>query len=192
MGWQSEQFGAAHEGRAAAVLADGSEPEPVYFDVGSGGSMHRSSDWWVYDGTLRAPRATGLRAACSCSWRGATCYPVDWDDVDPHGPHLYDLSGPRSEWAQHIAQTEARSVPLPEALAALLQRLDEQLADLAEEAPLAALKAVAALERTVHEAARRAALNVEADTTPWTAVATALGLCERDARSRLGRYALRH
>jgi hypothetical protein len=101
MEWQSEQFGAAHEGRAAAVLADGSEPEPVYFDIGSGGSMHRTSDWWVYDGTLRAPLATGLRAACSCSWRGTTRYPVDWDDVDPHGPHLYDTSGPKSDWAQH-------------------------------------------------------------------------------------------
>lgn len=189
--WQSEEFGAAHEGRAAAVLADGSEPAPVYFDVGSGSTVHRTGDWWVYDGTLRAPLATALRAACSCAWRGATRYPLDWDDVDPDGPHLYDTSGPRSDWAQHVADTEARSVPLPEALVALLRQLGEQLDVLAAEDPLAALRAVAALERTTGEVAQQAAFTVEADATSWAVVATALGLTEQDARSRIDRYSLR-
>jgi hypothetical protein len=191
MEWQSEQFGASHEGRAAAVLADGSEPEPVYFDVGSGSTVHHSSDWWVYDGTAGAPLATGLRAACSCAWRGAARYRVDWDDVNDDGPRFYDTSGPRSDWARHIADTEARSVPLPETLTALLRLLGDQLQDLAEEAPLAALKAVAALERTVDDVAQQAAINVEAEATSWAAVAAALGLTEDDARTQVGGYLLR-
>lgn len=192
MEWQSEQFGASHQGRAAAVLADGSEPGPMYFDTGSGSSTHRTSDWWVYDGTLRAPLATGLRAACSCGWRGTACYPVDWNDVDPHRPHLHDTTGPEDDWAQHITDTEARSVPLPDTLTALLRQLEEQLEDLADNAPLAAVRAVAALERTTHDIAQHAARAIEADSTSWPTIATALGLTEQEARSRLTRYALRH
>lgn len=192
MEWQSEQFGASHQGRAAAVLADGSEPGPVYFDTGSGSTTHRTSDWWVYDGTLRAPLATGLRAACSCGWRGSTHYELDWNDVDPQRPDLYDASGPERDWAEHITDTEARSVPLPETLTDLLRRLEEQLEDLADNAPLAAVKAIAALERTTRDIAQHAALSIEADATSWAAVATALGLTEQEARSRLTRYALRH
>jgi hypothetical protein len=194
MQWQSEQFGAAHEGRAVAVLADGSEPEPVYFDAGSGSTLCRTDDWWVYDGTLGAPLAGALRAACSCGWRGADSHALDWDDVDPDAPHLYDTGGPRGDWARHIADTDARSVPLPAGVTALLERVREELGDLAADDPLAALKAVAVLERTTGEAAWQAARTVEEDAEvealSWPAVATALGLTEQDARARVDRYTL--
>lgn len=191
MEWQSEQFGTSHEGRAAAVLADGSEPKPMYFDVGSGGNGYRTSDWWVYDGTLRAPLATDLRGACSCGWRGAARYPVVWEDVVPHRPYLYDTSGPEGDWVRHIDDVEARSVPLPDALTVLLEQVEVALERLADDAPLAALRAVAALERTASEVGHRAALTAEADTDSWETIATALGLTEQDAHSRLTRYTLR-
>lgn len=192
MEWQSELFGNSHEGRAAAVLADGTEPKPMYFDVGSGSSGYRTSDWWVYDGTLGAPPATDLRGACSCGWRGTACYPVSWGDVDPHRPHLFDTAGPRGDWARHIADVEARSVPLPDVLTCLLDEVSAELERLATDAPLAALKAVAVLERTIGEVAHRAALGAETDTASWETIATALGLTEKEARSRLARYAFRH
>ena len=76
-GWKSEEFGPAHEGRARALLADGSEPKPVYFDAGSGCNGYRVSEWWVYNGTLSRPQATHLRGSCSCGWHGARLYQVD-------------------------------------------------------------------------------------------------------------------
>ncbi|MER6639098.1 hypothetical protein [Streptomyces microflavus] len=52
--WQTEEFGVAHAGRPGVLLADGSEPGPVYFDTGSSANFHRSSDWWIYTGELGA------------------------------------------------------------------------------------------------------------------------------------------
>ncbi len=46
--WKAGEFGRAHQGRPGALLADGSEPEPLVFDIGSSASVHRSSDWWFY------------------------------------------------------------------------------------------------------------------------------------------------
>ncbi|WP_406447200.1 hypothetical protein OG782_00480 [Streptomyces sp. NBC_00876] len=76
------------------VLADGSEPQPALFDTGSGGHVQESCDWWVYDGTRRAPLATQLRASSSCGWRGENCYLLDWTQVGRHGTDLFDLAGP--------------------------------------------------------------------------------------------------
>ncbi|MGW2631263.1 hypothetical protein ACWC2K_18245 [Streptomyces chattanoogensis] len=123
MEWKTEEFGASHEGRAGAVLADGSEPTPMYFDAGSGGGGHSTSDWWVYDGTLGAPRASELRASCSCGWRGTSRYPIDWSDVPEDCPYAYDTSGPYDDWEQHIAEVEAQTVPLPDELTDLLHQV---------------------------------------------------------------------
>lgn len=46
--WKTGEFGRAHQGRPGALLADGSEPEPLVFDIDSSASVHRSSDWWFY------------------------------------------------------------------------------------------------------------------------------------------------
>ena len=56
--WEYDEFAGEHDGRAAAVLADGSEPKPMLYDTGSTANFHETSDWWVYDGTRRAPLAT--------------------------------------------------------------------------------------------------------------------------------------
>lgn len=51
MGWSVEPFGSCHEGITGAVLADGSEPKPVYLDCGSGaGTGWWTSEWWAYTG----------------------------------------------------------------------------------------------------------------------------------------------
>ncbi|MFF5126729.1 hypothetical protein ACFY41_07270 [Streptomyces syringium] len=194
MGWQSEEFGSYHEGRAGAVLADGSEPKPVYLDAGSGGGPPPTSDWRVCDGRFGAPKAAALRGSCSCGWRGTPRYPIDWPQVIDDG-HSMDTSGPRGDWEQHISEVRARSVPLPVGLEELLERVEEHLDALAVEAPVAALKAVAALERITgrigHRAAHHAQADEQAGELSWEAIGTALGLSEADARSRLIRYSFR-
>lgn len=191
MGWLSEEFGASHEGRAVALLADGSEPQAVYVDAGSGGGGGPVSDWQIYDGQHTRPRAASLRGACSCGWRGTRSYPIDWAVVDDD-PYAFPLHGPSQDWEQHVDQVTARCIPLPTAVEELLNAASSQLSALAADAPLAALRALAALEPTLERIGQEATWNIQADDTSWQAVGTALGLPERDARSRLYRYGLRH
>ncbi|MFD5393093.1 hypothetical protein ACFWJW_02365 [Streptomyces sp. NPDC127097] len=192
MEWQSEEFGASHEGMAGAVLADGSEPGPVYLDAGSGSHMHETKQWWAYNGRLGRQRADHMRGSCSCGWRGARHYPIDWDQLNDRRYYDYDPPGPYEDWQAHIDEVESRSVPLPTEVADLLDRLDDQLTALADQAPLAALKAVASLERTTGRVGREAACAAEADEDSWEAIGQALGLTAKDARSRLTRYYLRN
>ncbi|MGW2328194.1 hypothetical protein ACWC5C_20805 [Streptomyces sp. NPDC001700] len=144
--WQTTEFGSSHEGKPSAVLADGSEPKPVYYDVGSSGSVPPLSEWWIYDGTLGAPKAPHLRGSCACGWRGESLYPIDWDEVVDARLDI-EVSGPRDDWKRHVEEARGRSVPLPAALEMLLTQVEEQLSDLAMDAPVAALKGVAILER---------------------------------------------
>jgi hypothetical protein len=193
MGWQSEEFGPFHEGTVGVLIADGSEPKPVWFDSGSGGGGRAVSDWQVYSGEYRAPRADFLRGACSCGWRGASSYPVDWARVE-NWPDDIDTSGPHDDWWRHVEEVESRSVPLPPALEDLLERLEVQLSTLTEDAPLSALRAVASLERMTARTGLRATSNALADfdseppAEAWETIGTALGLAGKDARSRLYRY----
>lgn len=71
------------------VLEDGSEPGPVYFDVGSGGDVSATTLWHAHDGWFRQPRAATLRGACSCGWRGAAEYPLNWALLGDERP-LYE------------------------------------------------------------------------------------------------------
>ncbi|MFJ8753106.1 hypothetical protein ACIREO_27780 [Streptomyces sp. NPDC102441] len=190
--WESEEFGSEHEGRPGVLLADGTEPGPVYFDAGSGPSVHRSTDWWVYDGTLGAPSAAELRGVCSCGWRATTTYPIDWDAVERRRPYLADTGGPEADWETHIADVTSRTVPVPVELTALLDQVEARLTTLAADEPLAALRAAAALERLTQLVTTDVAFRIDtADGPRWDTVAKALGVSEKTARSRLTRRALR-
>lgn len=189
--WQSEEFGSEHEGQPGVLLPDGTEPGPVYFDAGSGPTVHRSTDWWVYDGTLGAPAAAELRAVCSCGWRGTTRYPLDWTGADRRHPYTYDTTGPEADWDTHLAEVRTRTVPVPADLAALIDQLDRRLTTLVSEEPLAALRAAAVLERLAATTATDAALRIDPPDAQWETVARALGISEQAARARLTRYALR-
>ncbi|WP_329456494.1 hypothetical protein [Streptomyces sp. NBC_01497] len=191
MGWQRDEFGSFHEGRPGPVLADGDEPKPVYVDTGSSG-VHETSEWWVHDGGRSGPRAVDVRGSCSCGWRGASRYPIDWDALAEDGLQDFDVSGPYTDWERHLDDVAAQSVPLPVGLEELLEQVEDRLDALADQAPLAALRAVAALERTAKRVAGEAAFAVERDGPPWETVGRALGITEREARSRLLGYALRH
>ncbi|MFJ4582610.1 hypothetical protein [Streptomyces echinatus] len=190
MGWTTEEFGDSHEGIVGAVLADGSEPKPAYFDIGSGAETYRTSEWWAYDGSVTRPRAAAVRASCSCGWRGPST-PVPWDELDTDGLEELDVSGPRRDWSEHIGAVERQTVPLPADLAGLLNALEDKLIPLAEDAPAAALRAVAALDRLTRRAGREAACVLEEEGDQrWEALGRALGIGADRARSLVTRYLL--
>lgn len=191
MGWTAEEFGASHEGWAGALLADGTEPGPVYLDPGTGSDFRQTREWWAYSGILNRPRAAAARAACACGWRGAAQYPIDRAAEEPDSLYEQVIEGPRGDWERHLDEVEARTVPLPAELAHLLERVEDQLNSLAGQAPVAALKAVAALERVTRSVARDAAYIAEADDLSWESIGTGLGISEKEARSRLTHYTCR-
>ncbi|MFE2165886.1 hypothetical protein ACFXB3_12580 [Streptomyces sp. NPDC059447] len=102
--WWTVEFGDAYAG-AVGVLVDGGEPEPVYFDVGSGSQVPSTTHWSAYDGRHRHPRAEALRAVCACGWRGAAEYPLDWATIgdQPVYETDVDLTGPLADWDAHLS-----------------------------------------------------------------------------------------
>lgn len=180
--------------RAAAVLADGTEPAPVYLDLGSGTHVHRSSHWSLYTGeSPRRPRAVAVRGACSCGWRSSSDHRLDQADADDDAALDVEV-GPYRDWADHLAAVEAAAAPIPEPVAATLAVLEEQLAALAEGGPVAALRVAAALERLAADVGRQAACAIDvgddadAGEHSWAALATGLGLTETEARTRMLRW----
>ncbi|MFJ4343308.1 hypothetical protein [Streptomyces sp. NPDC088915] len=201
-GWRRDGF-ESHEGMVGVLLADGSEPKPVLFDLGSGAAFHESSDWWHYDGTFRRPTAVSMRGRCACGWRGTTRYPIDWETVrEDDDPDAYDTSGPYEEWEAHLDDVAGRAVPLPEDLAELLGQVRERLDRLwLKEDKMRAyatmLKTCDDLEAIVAETGPQAAralthehdeVEGEGEDGAVPALAEALGMTEKAARTRLRHY----
>ncbi|SEE24036.1 hypothetical protein [Streptomyces sp. TLI_105] len=187
MGWQREGF-ETHTGEVGVLLADGSEPGPVYFDLGSSSYFHESTDWWVYDGSLRRPTATSMRGKCACGWRGERAFPLDWKQVLRAGRDAYDVSGPERDWEAHLDDVAARTVPLPGDVTGLLRTLRERLDELVDDEPLVVLKAAGKLEAIVADHGPIAARYIAGDVTPLPRLTEALGTTEKAAASRLTRY----
>ncbi|MEU7017615.1 hypothetical protein [Streptomyces sp. NPDC046385] len=188
MSWKRERFD-SHEGAVGVLLADGSEPGPVSFDMGGGTYFHESTDWWVYTGKLRRPTATAMRGRCACGWRGGREFPIDWAKVDRGNLAAYDVSGPREDWEAHLDEVVSRSVPLPQDVAELLKRLHERLDELVDAHPLTVLRAVGELETDLASfglMATRFITGAREGAVPR--VAEALGTTEQAAGSLLRRY----
>ncbi|MFF9981187.1 hypothetical protein [Streptomyces erythrochromogenes] len=177
-------LGAAYEGSVGVLLADGSEPGPVYFDVGSGPTMPSSAEWHAYDGRHGRPRAALLRGSCSCGWRGVAEYPLDWATLPKDAP-LYeadvDLSGPVADYGAHLSVIRDGTVQLTDLVTELVRQLNE----LATDEPLVALKAPADLRYIIAEIGQEAAFELAADDIPIKQVATALDTNEAAARNYL-------
>lgn len=186
-----EALGAAHQGSVGVLLADGSEPGPVYFDVGSGPDGPSSTEWHAYDGRRGRPRAVLLRGSCSCSWRGAAAYPLDWARLAGDQP-LYeadvDLSGPIGDYEAHVSVVRDAAVPLPAELTGLLTDLVRQLDVLTVEEPLVVLKALADLRSVIARTGQDAAYELGARNVPLKDMAAALGTSETAARRYVNGY----
>jgi hypothetical protein len=188
--WTSDEFGESHEGRVGVLLADGTVPEPVYFDSNSGGFGWEVRHWSVYDGGTcpNRPKAAALRAECSCGWTG-DARTVDWEalgDLPFRESGSADAEGCLDDWDQHISQVGHTTVALPTELEALLADITAAIESLAQESPTAAIKAARSLEviaqRTAHWPAH------EARAQDPATVAAALGLSVDDTRSLLARF----
>ncbi|MFE0777823.1 hypothetical protein [Streptomyces sp. NPDC058861] len=195
-GWRRDGF-ESHEGMVGVLLADGSEPGPVFFDLGSGSNFHESTSWWDYDGEFRRPTAVSMRGRCACGWRGTKTYVIDWEKVrEDDDPDAYDTSGPYEEWEAHLDDVAGRAVSLPEDLAELLGKVRERLDRLWLEEDKARayammLKACDGLETIVAEVgpeAARALAHAQDEDGAVPAVAEALGMTEKAARARLLHY----
>ncbi|MGW7313936.1 hypothetical protein [Streptomyces sp. NPDC054865] len=187
--WTTDEFGTSHEGAVGVVLADGGVPEPVYFDSGSGTGGRSVSQWSVYDGRYpRGPRAAAVRAVCSCGWTGAE-HRLDWTAIGDQ--ELAEAGDPQADacvrdWDDHTEQVEATTVPLPETVTGLLERLEEEIERPTKTSPVAGLRAARRMEVTAGRVGYWAARGTRADLSTERAAA-ALGLDENAVRALLAR-----
>ncbi|MFD9569122.1 hypothetical protein ACFWBI_04675 [Streptomyces sp. NPDC059982] len=188
--WTTDEYGSSHEGHVGVLLEDGSVPEPVYFDSGSGSGGQTVSYWSVYDGRRpRRPRAAVLRAVCSCGWTGPE-HPLDWRTIGEQPLReagLDEADACEDDWDEHTVQVEATTVPLPAGVTELLGQLEQEIEKLAKSSPVAAVKAARRLEITAIRIAHWPAHDTRHDLTAEQAGA-ALGLSPAAARSLLARY----
>jgi hypothetical protein len=187
--WTTEEFGASHEGAVGVLLADGSVPDPVFIAMTSAGSGREVSQWSVYDGVVRAPRAAALRAVCSCGWSGPP-HPLQWEEIGEQD--LAEAAGDiadtcAQEWDVHTVEVERSAITVPEPLAELLVRVESEIEKLARTIPLAALRAARRLEVIAVQTAYWPALDVSRNATSEQ-TAAALGLNEGAAQDLLARF----
>lgn len=188
--WTTEEFGTSHAGAVGVLLADGTVPDSVYFDSGSGSGGEAVAQWSVYDGRFTCPsRAASLRAVCSCGWAGPA-HRLDWgaigdQDLVDGGDEQADACA--RDWDEHTAEVEARTVPLPESVTTLLERLEEEIGKLTKTSPVAAVRAArrleVAAERMGYWAARSTANDLDA-----AQAAAHLGLDENATRTLMARF----
>jgi hypothetical protein len=189
MEWQTEEFGVSHKGAEGVLLEDGTEPkQAVVLASSSGGAVHRTSELWAYNGKEGNPRAAYVRGSCSCGWRGANRYQVQWENDRVYPEPYVEESGAREDWDRHMEQVESETVPLPAGFADLLEQLEERLSALETDSPLAALRAVGAVERIAKRVGWRVAFDVDPEQVPWDEMGKALGLSGGDLRRRLMSY----
>lgn len=188
--WTADEYGASHEGTVKVLLDDGSAAEPVYFDAGSGGYVPSSSHWSIYDGrSARTPRASAFRATCACGWVGAS-HVLDWDKVGDQPLHTAaaaDADRCMTDWDRHIMDVGESTVPVPERIAELLERLEAEVERYTEESPVGAVKIARRMEISAANLGYWAARKARGAMSPEE-VATALGLSTRQAASLLARF----
>ncbi|MFG2895056.1 hypothetical protein [Streptomyces sp. NPDC048248] len=178
-----------HEGYPVAVLADGSEPEPVQqtFSLPGGGTgSSPNSAWWLYNGQDDRPLAVAVRAACACGWRSADTFPVDFADHEGTDGWEAD-TGPFAAWRyEHI--DALRGVAMPRALHEALRNVEQLLQELSAERPMAVLAAVGRLEKLVGDVAPSAGAAARLDSQTWKAIGRALGTTRQAAYQRFARF----
>lgn len=189
MEWQSEEFGSSHRGIAGVLLEDGTEPKPaVVLTSMSGAGTRQTCELRAYNGKYGNPQAAYVRGSCSCGWRGANRYQVQWDASAVYPEPDVDELGPYKDWQRHIEEVESGTVPLPADFENLLKRLEKRLNGLESDSPLAALRAVAAVERVTRRVGWQVAFDVDPDQVPWDEMGKALGISGNALYSRLRSY----
>jgi hypothetical protein len=176
-----------HEGYPVAVLADGSEPEPLRFPVpGREGITTRNSAWWLYTGEEGRPLATSVKAGCTCGWRSTNTFPIDFEHQEATDG-WEDNSGPFAAWtSEHIDALLGTTMPteLREALGTVKQLVGQ----LATERPLVALTAIGQMEKLIEVQAPIAGTWARSRKVTWEAIGRALRTSRQAAYQRFGKY----
>lgn len=190
MGWVHDDPDADlydHEGYAVAVLADGSEPEPIRVPtMGQDDATSPNSAWWLYNGQDGRPLAVGVKAGCACGWRSTETFPVDFDDHEATDGYEFN-DGPFGAWQyEHIGVLLGTAMP-PE-LSAALDTMATLVEQLATERPLAALTAISRMESLAAVHAPTAGAVARAKGATWDAVGKAVGTTRQAAFQRFRKY----
>ncbi|MFC9223147.1 hypothetical protein ACFT8W_20880 [Streptomyces hygroscopicus] len=176
-----------HEGYVVAILADGTEPEPIQVPVSTNADLTSpNSAWWLYNGKDGKPLATGVKAGCACGWRSDDVFPVDFEDEE-ETEGFESNTGPFAEWQYgHIASLKGVAVPreLREALTTVAQRLREA----SMHQPLVALTVIGQLEELVGDLAPTAGAAARLDGQTWTTIGKALNTTRQAAFQRFKRF----
>lgn len=176
-----------HEGYTVAVLADGSEPEPLRFPVpGREGITSKNSGWWLYTGKDGRPLATAVRAGCECGWRSADTFPVDFANEEAT-EGWEDNTGPFAAWqTEHIGALLGTAMPTE--LRDALDTVAGLVRKFSAERPLVALAAIGQLENLVGNTAPTAGAGARLDGESWSAIGRALGTTRQAAFQRFSRF----
>ncbi|RSS67357.1 hypothetical protein [Streptomyces sp. WAC06128] len=190
MGWVHEDPDADlydHEGYAVAVLADGSEPEPIQVPIPDrDGITSPNSAWWLYNGQDGRPLAAGVKAGCACGWRSKETFPVDFEDHEATEGFEFN-EGPFAAWSyEHIGSLLGTAMP-PELLAAL-DTVKAYVEQLVTERPLAALTALTRMESLAAAHSPTAGAAARSKGATWDAVGKAVGTTRQAAFQRFRKY----
>ena len=163
-----------HAGYGVAVLADGGEPSPP---------PEGRRPWWSYNGA-DGPRATGVRGACSCGWRGAGTHPVHCgDDAATEGYEA--ATGPYADWEEHVTRAEGA---VPYDVEQLLDALRRRIEELSERRPLTALRIAARIEKASTGYSLGAVRAARSGLVSWEAIGRAFGTSRQAAHERFSRH----
>lgn len=85
---------------------------------------------------------------CSCGWAGPERH-LDWEaigdqDLEEGGGEQADAS--ERDWDRHTAQVETTTIPLPETVTPLLERLEEEISRLTKTSPVVGVRAPRRME----------------------------------------------
>jgi len=190
MGWTHEPDDGTdlynHEGYAVALLADGSEPEPVQVRLNSGEDTTGNSSWWLYDGKEGRPSASAVRAGCSCGWRSTLFFPIDFTDHESTEGFEFN-DGPFRVWqTEHIGALLGAT--MPSELSDALRVVAHFVAQLADDRPLVALTAIGQMERLIGDQAPKAGVAARQQHVTWDAIGKAIGATRQAASQRFGRH----
>lgn len=175
----------SHEGYVVAVLADGSEPEPVQVKL-SNGLTTGNTGWWLYDGTQDRPLATAVKAGCECGWRSTETFPIDFEDQETTEGFEFN-DGPFGAWSyEHIASLLGTA--MPRELSDALDTVAKHVKQLAVERPLVVLATVARMEALVAAYAPPAGATARAKDVTWDRIGKVLGTTRQAAYQRFRKY----
>ena len=172
MGWVDET--GRHEGYVVAVLADGGEPAP---------DADGRRPWSSYNGA-DGPRATAVRGACECGWRGGETHPISRGD-DEATEGIEARTGPFADWEYHVTVVEGAVPPDVEQMLAALQR---RIAELSERQQITALRVAARLEKSASRSTLAAVRAARGGLVSWEAIGRALNVSRQAAHERFAHH----